>query len=315
MRLRKCTTLVVFFNIFLVLVLWKYFLVYPKQSSLKELFISNTVKPRDRKQEANNYLVRTLTIIIRDFFPLDNDLKNSINHLLKLIPNVEIIIICETLFPYPPMNIFTKSLITNHTAPITNLVFEKNVRYFHLDVDMTRPNSHQNPLEHIATSHVLLLPDGFRISNRQLLIRLVRTLEHASTVNSSKKILAVPFASNNQKLNYCFQVNTDFPNWTIEYVVKNSTRNCHLVKFKSVFVLSSFVNSFSDFQITQKHAMLMRTRHLKELSEPFGEPYPESFFLQAKFLNFEVRSIFIVEFLEKSNFFVDQSFKRNDNRR
>ena len=231
-RISKCAILsIVFINLLLFIASWKYFSGSENSPESQGLIVEKTtVKPRDRIQEANKFLRKSITIIFRDFYHFDNDLKSCIDHLLNLIPGLRILIIADEL-PYPPMNIFASSLPSNQTTSSTMLIYKENVQFFNLDVDLTKTNSERNPLNHIQTKYVLFLPDGFRLSNgRQLFQRLIKSLGQNARDRSQRKIIVVPFVSNHRDINYCFQINSDIPNWTLEYEVKNTTKSCNMVK-------------------------------------------------------------------------------------
>lgn len=234
-RISKCATLsIVCINLLLFIASWKYFGVSENSPESQGLMVEKTTaKPRDRIQEANKFLRKSITIIFRDFYHFDNDLKSCIDHLLNLIPGLRILIIADEL-PYPPMNIFASSILSNQTTSGTTLIYKENVQFFNLDVDLTKTISERNPLNHIQTKYVLFLPDGFRLSNgRQLFQRLIKSLGQNARDKSQRKIIVVPFVSNHKDINYCFQINSDVPNWTLEFEVKNKTKNCDMVKFKS----------------------------------------------------------------------------------
>lgn len=229
-RISKCLSLfIVLINLLLFFVSWKYFKAIDNSSKNnwpdKSMTLKTTTKStRDRILEANKFLRRSVTIVFRDFYHFDNDIKNCVDHLLNLIPDMRIIVIQDEL-PYPPMNIFS-SLSSNQTSSGTSLIYKDNVQFFHLDfMDFTKTASEKNPLNYIITKYTLFMPDGFRLSNgRQLFQRLIKSLR-----NNHRKILAVPFTSNNKLINYCFQINSDLPNWTLKYEVKNTTTNCNMV--------------------------------------------------------------------------------------
>jgi fukutin-related protein len=291
-RISKCAVVsIVIANLTLFFVSWKFFIA--SEDSAGGNFIRGSLvakpstKPRDRVQEANIFLKRSVTIIFRDFYHFDNDLKTSIEHLINLVPGLRILIISDEL-PYPPMNIFTSSLPSNQSHPSSSLIFRDNVQFFNLEADLTKSASESNPLNFIITKYVFFMPDSFRLSNgRQLFQRLIKSLGQNIRERSHRKVLVVPFASNHKDINYCFQINTDVPNWTLEYEVKNTTKNCNLVSTTRRRGNNS-LQHFPCFQFTQKHALLLETSLLNDFPEPFSSPFPEFFYLQAKFANCQV---------------------------
>lgn len=231
-KISKCAILtIVLINLMLFVVSWKY--LASSESSAELQSIKDLKSPqktaRSKVQEANKFLRKSITIIVRDFLHFDNDLKTSIDHLLNLIPEVKVLIICDEV-PYPPLNIFHSSFTNNQTSS-SPLIYKENVQFFSLATDFSRAISESNPLNFIHSKYVLFMPDSFRFSNgRQLLQRLVRNLELISRDRREKKIVVVPFASVHRELNYCFVVNPDFPKWSLEYEVKGTTRNCNIVR-------------------------------------------------------------------------------------
>lgn len=230
-RLTKfAIVLIIALNFLILFVGWRFFFD-PEGAARDELtkFFhpserKQTEKPRDRIEEANKFLRQSLTIVFRDFYDFDNDLKSGIEHLVNLIPNINILIISDEI-PYPPMNIFKSSISTNQTSQGSSLIFKENVRFLTLNYDITKPSLGINPLSLIHTKYTLLMPDSFRLSNgRQFFQRIIK-----NSGQNYKQILVVPFTSNNRLINYCFRVNSDVKNWTLQYEVKNSTRNCNLV--------------------------------------------------------------------------------------
>lgn len=237
-RVSKFVTLsVVLANLLLFFVSWKYFL--SSENTLEKIpsqKVEKTTTPKpkvDRVQEAKKFLQKSLTIIFRDFYHFDNDLKSSIDHLLALIPDLKILIVSED-YPYPPINIFATHLATNQTVKPSTLIYKENVQFLWLSLDITKTSSELNPLNYIYTKYVLLMPDNFKLSNgRQMFQRMIKLLTHESEHHQSstrwkskKKIVIVPFNSNLKFINYCFLINTDIPNWTLEYEVKNHTTHC-----------------------------------------------------------------------------------------
>lgn len=232
------TFFVLLANLVLFFISWKYFTTTENpldKISPQVVEKSTTVKVKiDRVQEAKKFLQKSLTIIFRDFYHFDNDLKSSIDHLLALIPGLRILIISDD-FPYPPINIFATHLASNQTVKPSTLIYKENVHFLWLSLDIKKTSSELNPLSYIQTRYALFMPDNFKLSNaRQMFQRMIKTLsndEHHYTTRwgARSKILITPFNSNQKFINYCFQLNADIPNWTLEYAVKNHSDHCDLV--------------------------------------------------------------------------------------
>lgn len=248
-KISKCATVsscILAINLLLFLISWKYFLTgekaiqkHPSQPEALIKILATTAKPNrnNRIQELKKFLHKSLTVIIRDFYHFDNDLKYGIDHLLNFLPELKILIISDEQYPYPPMNIFTQLHVSNHTSSSSSkpstLIYKENVQFLPLTLDITKSASEMNPLNYIQTKFILFLPDNFKLSNgRQLFNRLIKSIddEHNRRERSLRKILVVPFNSNQKHLNYCFQINADIAAWSVEFQVRNSTKECDMVK-------------------------------------------------------------------------------------
>lgn len=218
------TFFIVFINLAIFYFSWKYFTgpeTADNQALVQEL---TTEKPKDRIAMANKHLKKSLTIVFRDFQPFDNDLRQSINNFVNLIPNIKILIVCDEI-PYPPLDIFTVATPANQSYS-TSLIFQENVKFISLSLDLSK--NAQDVLSQIKTKYVLLLPDSVRLANgRQFLQKLLK--EFGTMSEERKKILVIPFLSNKRLVNYCFQINIDTSHWTIEFAVRNGTRHCDMV--------------------------------------------------------------------------------------
>lgn len=208
---------------------------------------------RDRIQNTNKYLQKSITIVFRDFYEFDNDLMQSIASIINLVPNIPVFII-STDIPYPPLDVFTNP----GRSPNQTNWFEKdsNVRFFSLSYDITKPLKDTLPILQIRTRYTLFMPDSVRLNGRSLLSRLLREISSPSpedlmlqqhqnlllkqnnqavehridmTRKQEQRIIAVPFASNQKTVANCCHLLLDLPNWTLEYVTGNGTDSCDMV--------------------------------------------------------------------------------------
>jgi hypothetical protein len=253
--------LVVIFNLLMLILTWKYFKIVDNENMSTEgkAFEKDEIKhqlttlsTRNRILESKRALEKSLTVVFRDFYHFDNDLKSNIDNLLNFLPNLRILIISND-FPNPPLNIFSpvnfsSDLYLNYKP---TLIYKDNVQFFTLKFDITKNPSESDPLNFIQTKYTLIMPDGIKLSNsRQMLHRLIKSIsveEHNSRYNkSTKTILVVPFQSNQKFINYCFQIKADLENWTLEYIVKNSTTNCDLVSnfYLVILLIGKFIFQF-----------------------------------------------------------------------
>lgn len=246
---KLCTFLIIIVNIVLVYCTWKLFIVENWQAALGPGgAFTERAKPRDRIQSTNRHIKKAITVIFRDFYHFDNDLKESIDSLLNLVSNVQILVVYDDE-PYPPL-----SFEANYTAT------RPNVKFINLAFDVTKSARALSPVSQIKTKYVLLMPDSVRIGGRSIIQKMLREIERmdelddgqrsqgnlgpsqggrdkeeVATAVATRKIVAVPFASNVKTIGNCCSIQLDFPNWTIEYSVKNGTTNCDMVS--NVFFL------------------------------------------------------------------------------
>lgn len=265
------TFLIVAINIFLVFYTWKLFmttssafgnlsatvpLVVTQSSQMsagaasdnnagmeqQQQHTQKPVKPKDKIQTANKHIKKTITIIFRDFYHFDNDLKGSIDSILTLIPAVQIFIVYNEE-PYPPLD-----YLANYTT-------KNNVKFVNLGFDVRKSAKMLTPIYQIKTKYVLLLPDSVRLGGRSIIQKMLKELnsgdeqqqqhqpvvlaadggtkkdeKHGATAaKGPKKMLVIPFASNVRTMTNCCQLKLDMANWTLEYSVKNGTNSCDLV--------------------------------------------------------------------------------------
>lgn len=239
---KLCTFIIIIVNFVLAYFTWKLFIVDNLPTSFVSIPLSEQqqqAKPQSRIQTANKHIKKALTIIFRDVFHFDNDLKESIDSILNLIPNVQILVIYDEE-PYPPLQ-----FVSNYT--VTRI----NVKFINLGFDIHKSVRTLAPILQIKTKYVLFMPDSVRIGGRSIIQKMLREIEkNMNTISdnagpnqltdetavgtatmASRKIVAVPFASNVKTIGNCYSIQLDFPNWTIEYSVKNGSTNCDMVRY------------------------------------------------------------------------------------
>ncbi|KAJ6643290.1 Ribitol 5-phosphate transferase FKRP [Pseudolycoriella hygida] len=267
---KLCTLLIIAFNIFLVYYTWKLFIGKTIGRSLK--FSNNNAiapvteksKPKDKIQSANKHIKKTITILFRDFYHFENDLKMSIESIVALIPSVQILVIYDEE-PYPPMD-----YLRNYTV-------RNNVKLMRLGFDINKSAKFMSPIFQIRTKYVLILPDSVRLGGRSIIQKMLKemgsteshiddasekAIKKENSVRGPKNMLVVPFASNVRDFSSCCSINLDFANWTIEYSVINGSTHCDM--------------------FLQKHAIFIETTTLKEMPDPLSAPFPEFFYIQSK---------------------------------
>lgn len=237
---KLCTLFIIAFNIYLVYYTWKLFVGKTIGKSTKFPNANNAIspvtekpKPRDRIQSTNKHIKKTITIVFRDFYHFENDLKLSIESIVTLIPNVQILVIYDQE-PYPPMD-----YLANYTV-------RNNVKLIRLGFDINKTAKLMSPIFQIRTKYVLIVPDSVRLGGRSIIQKMLKEMgkveSHADNENekTSKKenfvrrprnMVVVPFASNVRDFSNCCSIKIDFASWTIEYSVKNGSANCDMVSF------------------------------------------------------------------------------------
>lgn len=198
-------------------------------------------KPKDRIQTANKHIKKLVTIVFRDFYHFENDLRASIDSILALIPTIQILVVYDDE-PYPPLD------------HITNYTIKNNLKFLNLGFDVKKSLKSMSPLFHIKTKYALLMPDSVRLGGRQIVQKMLKELgnnedaikpsmnkdgknekvdsagDKQTNQKRSKKMLATPFASSRVILNCC-KLKLDLANWTLEYNVKNGSDDCDMVCF------------------------------------------------------------------------------------
>lgn len=265
------TVLVLAVNVILIFYTWKWFLSNASTNPSSTVDSNAAAaansgdgqRQKDRTHATIKHIKKTITIIFRDFYHFENDLQHSIESILNLIPNIQILVLYEDE-PYPPLN-FMHNFTTTHP----------NVKFINLNFDIRKTSKALSPLLHIRTKYILFVPDSFRFGGRTVIHKMLneiekktmlskKTLPNAvtsasnaipaderntaqqsgdnnpsssndktkSTINSKtpiKKIVIIPFASNVKTMSSCCRINVDVANWTMEYTVKNNTLHCDMV--------------------------------------------------------------------------------------
>lgn len=286
MRLKyaKLITIIVFIvNMILLYYTWKWFLVgesEPNPTVVNSFATNEKAKQKERIQSANKHIKKTITIIFRDFYHFENDLQHSIDCILNLIPNVQILVVYDDE-PYPPL-----SFISNYTSTRTN------VKFINLNFDIRKTAKALSPIYQIRTKYVLFVPDSFRFGGRAIIQKMIKEIETETTPQQQpqqqrkaikttqtpfsasdgdanvqnpnsdnnlsidknknskstiKRILIVPFASNVKTMGNCCRIELDFANWSMEYSVKNDSTDCDMVNY--LFFILHFVIILFDSSI------------------------------------------------------------------
>lgn len=205
--------------------------------------------PKEKARNAFKHIRKSITIVFRNFYTFENDIKDSIDSILDVIPNMPIVVFQEGI-SYPP-------LMYQRNASSLKGEEANSVRFINLGFDILKPIQELNPLSTIHTKYALFMPDSVRLSSKNLLQKILREI-NTNTWDKDKekegvggsqvvvkraklsppleetvrRIIIVPFAGNLKSFAGCLQIVLDLPNWTIQYVAVNSTSDkCDLVSF------------------------------------------------------------------------------------
>ncbi|XP_017868208.1 PREDICTED: fukutin-related protein [Drosophila arizonae] len=243
------------------------------------------ISPKDKARNANKHIRKSITIVFYGHYNFEQDLRPSIESILDVVPNMPILVLQEGAaeYAYPPVS-FERNLTSGE---------EQTVHFMSLAFDVRRTREQLNPLSAVHTKYALLMPDSVRLSSKNLLQKILREMNTKSgkapaqrvTVapdEQVRRLLLIPFAGNSKTYSSCAKLNLDLPNWTMELEARNDTTHCDL--------------------FLQKHAILIDVATLGAMPEPFGLPFPEMLYVQAKIANLTT-SVFPQSFLEGRKLF------------
>lgn len=191
------------------------------------------------------HLSKVITVVFRQFEEFENDVADSVQTLVSALPNIPIVILCQSK-QYPPFQFS----VSNETL--------RNVRVVSLELKLDSSPRDLNPLTHILTEYVLIVPDSIRVTRRSLQLP-----------STSKELKNHPIAIGvgNSRL-VCQQVTWNYADWTLQYTKDAAGKLCDAV--------------------SGQHALIIKTSLLQSLPQPFAFPFPESLYLQTAVKNIKV---------------------------
>lgn len=181
------------------------------------------VKNKEHKTEFLNLnatkidLSQTIAIVIREFEVFENDISDTVQSILNILPNVKIYIICDHI-PYPPIQIIDK--------------YQKNIEIIVLKPSINKPRSFHEPFNLIDKDHILIFPDAVRLQNVTQIYKMLEYHYH-----NPHNIIAYPIK--NEKFD-CFSLNISLRHWTMKYGKKSGTY-CNAVQGKHIMLLTKSV--------------------------------------------------------------------------
>lgn len=243
MRIRcvKCLTLfLVALNVLIVYYSWKLIILenftnsttwfHIEQQPQKIVDSQTTVKSSHHKNNPQ----KLITVVFREFYDFENDLKASIETVTKHYPQIKVVVVSDDAV-YPP--------------PVDHPSFGNTsmVRFVNLNVDLLDASTKSSdPMDEIEGQYVLFLPDSVRLMKKGFLSRLLKfavkiestnILKRSGTTALEKWMLIIPVnvtgSSLGSSLNNCVKLDLNFPDWTLTYTSISSSSNisCDLVSF------------------------------------------------------------------------------------
>lgn len=209
----------------------------------------DVVSPKASTKIPLKHLTKLVTVIIREFEPVENDVTLTAHSFMNIFPSMQILIIYDEL-PYPPLDIIT----TNNSLP--------NVKFVKLMPSLKTAYMEGCPLNLIKSKYVLFVPDSTRITSRQSLQLMLTELK-----NNPNNILAASVRTQKNKAS-CLMIDINIRKWTLKYSKTNKKVDCD--------------------GIIGKHLILVDIDTLKNLANPFLLPFSQSFYIQTAVLSMKV---------------------------
>ncbi|CAB0008867.1 unnamed protein product, partial [Nesidiocoris tenuis] len=230
---------------------------------------SRGVKPtaaerrRPSASDEDDAIVGNVTVVIRAFEQFDNDIANTVRSIASTYGGVRILIVSEAA-PYPPLPLVNSSG-ESHLL--------RNVAAVRLAPSLGNPFDARNPLLQIRTPHVLFMPDSSRIHTKRTLSRMMRLLSQSSRQNPQVGIVAATFKAAPPVS--CLRAHINSREWTIRY---------EAATLGSAGAEGDARRRYQCDLVRGKHAALVRTERLHEMTDPFIAPFPDAFYVQASAL-------------------------------
>lgn len=237
---------------------------------------SRGVKPtaaerrRPSASDEDDAIVGNVTVVIRAFEQFDNDIANTVRSIASTYGGVRILIVSEAA-PYPPLPLVNSSG-ESHLL--------RNVAAVRLAPSLGNPFDARNPLLQIRTPHVLFMPDSSRIHTKRTLSRMMRLLSQSSRQNPQVGIVAATFKAAPPVS--CLRAHINSREWTIRY---------EAATLGSAGAEGDARRRYQCDLVRGKHAALVRTERLHEMTDPFIAPFPDAFYVQASALGLKVSSL------------------------
>ncbi|XP_076686591.1 ribitol 5-phosphate transferase FKRP-like isoform X2 [Andrena cerasifolii] len=234
MRFKFVRTLLVLALLGNIIIWHRIWRLFATQNTFR-LLTPSIVTP-DPPHKLHRRLARLVTVVIRQFETFENDVTATVESVLHFYPTIPILIVCNEL-PYPSLEL-----------DFANESME-NVRLVNLQPEFNHSYDERNPLFYVRTKYVLFLPDGSRLSSKQV---MQETLSQAAKLG----IVTVPLGR--VTLN-CIHIDLKVKEWTLKF--------------------SHIMGNECD-GVSGKHATMVETRLLRKLTDPFLLPFTDALYIQ-----------------------------------
>ena len=224
-------------------------------------------KPQSNKtvKVSLKHVAKLVTVVIRDFYHLENDVLGTVQSFVKVYPSIQILVLSDGI-PYPPINL----VHGNSTIP--------NVKIIDLTPGLSVSYFEQYPLSSINTKYVLFVPDSTRVINRhQLQLMIDKISKHHG------HIFVVPFLGF-KSLN-CYELVHDFMKWTVIYK-NNKEFTCDSVSGKHVMLIETDVlrKLPNIYLLPFPHSIYLQTSFLNKTVSPLFFPFHLNLLIKFCFL-------------------------------
>lgn len=234
MRFKFVRTLLVLALLGNIIVWYRIWRLFATQNTLR-LLTPNIVTP-DPPQKFHRRLARLVTVVIREFETFENDVTSTVESILNFFPTIPILIISNEL-PYPPLELD----FANESM--------QNVKLINLQPEFNKSYDERNPLFYVRTKFVLFLPDGSRLSTKQII---------QETVSQATKLGIVSVPVGSVTLN-CINIDLKVKEWSVKF---------------------SYTTGNECDGVNGKHATMLETKLLKKLTDPFLLPFTDALYIQ-----------------------------------
>ncbi|GIX93773.1 fukutin-related protein [Caerostris darwini] len=188
-------------NLMIAGVIWSYIDFQCDCSNIKwkhSSYISSTLEKHKEelhiKNDTETELSNKIAIVIRDFEFFENDVPETVNSILSVLPSVKIYIITHHN-PYPPLELSEE--------------YKQNVQLINLKPSLSRSADSPDPLNVINKEHILIFPDSVRLNKMSQIFNMLE--QHYKDPNM---IIAAAVEGTDS---ICLALNISLRYWTMKY--------------------------------------------------------------------------------------------------